>query len=76
MNPELEALILALDAVIEARTGGEAEKLEAIYQAKLDATLARRPDVSRERLVRVVDIAHRKWRLAADKKHTTMPPKA
>jgi len=76
MNPELEALILALDAVIEARGGDDAERLEAIYQAKLDTTLARRPDVSRERLVRAVDLAHRKWRHAVDEKPTSMPPKA
>ena len=76
MNPELEALIVAVEAVIEARGGVDAEKLEAIYQAKLDTTLARRPEVSRDRLVRAVDLAHRKWRQAADKKHSSLPPKA
>ncbi len=30
MNAELQALVLALDAVIEGRTGAEAKRLEAL----------------------------------------------
>jgi hypothetical protein len=39
MNPELQALVLALDAVIEARAGEDAKRLEAIYQSKLEDVL-------------------------------------
>jgi hypothetical protein len=43
MNSELEALVRALDAVIQAR-GGEAEHLDAIYQAKLEEVYFDFPD--------------------------------
>lgn len=76
MNPELEALVLALDAVLLARSGTEAEKMELIYQAKLDQFLAGRSGLSRERLARAVDYAYWKWRRAQDTKPTHLPPKA
>jgi hypothetical protein len=50
MNAELEALILALDAVIEATAGEEAQRLEAIYQSRIDDLLTRHPRLSRERV--------------------------
>jgi hypothetical protein len=50
MNSELEALVRALDAVIQARGGQEAEQFEAIYQARLEEVLLRSPGLSRERL--------------------------
>jgi hypothetical protein len=75
MNSELEALVRALDAVIQARGGQEAEQLEAIYQARLEEVLLRSPGLSRERLVAAVDFARRKWQRAEDKP-SSMPPKA
>ena len=39
MNAELEALVMALDAVLEARAGDEARRLEAVYQSRLEAEL-------------------------------------
>ena len=76
MNPELEGLVLALDAVIQARRGDDAQRLDAIYQARLEEVLARCPGLSRERLVSAVDFAHQKWRNVQDKKPTPMPPRA
>jgi hypothetical protein len=76
MNPELEALVLALDAVVQARGGDDAEKLEALYQARLEEVLARSPGLSRDRLIRAVDFAHKKWEHPQEKKPSSMPPKA
>jgi hypothetical protein len=75
MNSELEALVRALDAVIQARGGQEAEQLETIYQARIEEVLLRYPGLSRERLVAAVDFARRKWQRAQDKP-SSMPPKA
>ncbi|PWU18763.1 MAG: hypothetical protein C5B50_08170 [Verrucomicrobia bacterium] len=76
MNPDLEALLLALEAVIQARRGQEADALEAAFQAKIEAVLARFPGVTRERLIQAVDFAHKQWRHAQDKKPSSMPPRA
>jgi hypothetical protein len=75
MSAELEALVLALDAVLQARSGDEAKQLEAVYLTRLDNVLARRPGVSRERLMRVVDFAHTQW-LRAQRQPPTLPPRA
>lgn len=76
MNAELEALVRALDAVMEARGGEEAEKFEATYETKLQEVLSGHPGLSRERLVRAVDFAHRKWQHTREKKPASMPPRA
>jgi hypothetical protein len=75
MNCELEALVRALDAVIQAREGQDAERLDAIYQAKVEEVLLRSPGLSRERLITAVDFARKKWQRAQDKP-SSMPPKA
>ena len=75
MNAELEALVMALDAVLEARAGDEARRLEAIYQSRLDEVLARRPGVSRDRLIHAVDFAHTQW-LRGQRKPSALPRKA
>ena len=75
MNPELEALVLAFDNVLQARIGEEAKRLDALYQSRLDEVLARCPNLSPDTLLRAVDFAHRKW-LAAQKKFPSLPPKA
>lgn len=41
MKPELEALVLAFDAVRQAGSGDEAERAEASYRSQLDDVLAR-----------------------------------
>ena len=61
MNPELEALVLALDAVLQSRGGEDAKRQEAVYESRLDDALARRPGLSREKLMQAVDFAHAKW---------------
>jgi hypothetical protein len=75
MNAELEGLVLALDAVLQARAGGEAEQMEKLFQSRLDEVLLRRRGLSRERLMSAVDLAHKRW-LRAQDKPSTMPPKA
>jgi hypothetical protein len=75
MNPELEALIAALDAVLQARNGDEANRLEAIYQSRLDDALMRHPGLARDHLVHAVDFAHAKW-LRAQRQPPTLPPTA
>ncbi len=75
MNAELEALVLALEAVISARGGSETIRLDALYQARLNDVLARHPNLSRATLLRMVDLAHRRW-LAAQLKPTSLPPRA
>ena len=75
MKPELEALVLAFDALRQARSGDDTKRLEAIYQSRLDDVLARHPGVSPDSLMRAVDLAHRRWVLA-QVKPSTLPPKA
>ena len=75
MNAELEALVLALDAILQARAGDDAKRLEAIYQSRLDDVLARCSGLSREGLIHAVDFAYRKW-LNTQKKPSSLPPKA
>ena len=72
MNPELEALVLAFDNVLQARIGEEAKQRDALYQSRLDEVLARCPNLSRDTLLRAVDFAHWKW-LAAQKKVSFSP---
>lgn len=36
MSAELEALVLALEAVLQARAGEDANRMEGLYQARLD----------------------------------------
>ena len=75
MNPELEALVLALEAVLQAKNGDEAKRLDAIYESRLDDLLARHPGLLREKLIRAVDFAHGNW-LRAKRQPPTLPPTA
>ena len=75
MNAELEALVLALDAVILARDGDEAERMDKFYQSRLDDVLMRNPGLSRDRLIATVDYAYRRW-LKAQEKPSSLPPRA
>ena len=75
MNPELEALIRALDAVVAARDGAEAARLDVLFQSRIDDVLIRCPNLSRATLLRMVDLAHRRW-LAAQQKPPSLPPRA
>lgn len=53
MNPELEALLRAWQARLEAREGIEAERLLSAYESSLDEVCARRK-VKKEALDRAV----------------------
>ena len=75
MTAELEALVKALDAVIEARSGEEAKRLEELYDSRLEDVLSRNPGLSREKLALLVDFAYRQW-LRAERKPSSIPPKA
>jgi hypothetical protein len=74
MNPELEALLQAYDAFLQA-SREDAVRLETLYEARLDAFLERNPTVSRMRLHSLVKFQYRQW-LAAQRKPPTLPPKA
>ncbi len=75
MNRELEALILAREAELEAASGQEAKQLRGLYEARLDDVLQRFPKLSRATLERMVERAHWRWSKAQDKP-SSMPPQA
>jgi hypothetical protein len=75
MNRELEALILAFEAVSASRDLAAEEKLND-FEAKIDAVLLLHPAISRDVLRKSVIKAHRKWALQQDKKPPAIPPKA
>jgi len=75
MNVELEALVLSLDALLQAGSGDEASRLDAMYQSRLDDVLLRHPGISREKLLLAIDLAHRRW-LRAQQRPSSLPPKA
>ncbi|MBI4663953.1 MAG: hypothetical protein HY735_34580 [Verrucomicrobia bacterium] len=74
MSPELEELIRAYDAVTLADNEQASEAWKA-FEALMDAAVARRAHLDRERLKRAVHHAHRRRQRAHDKP-TTLPPKA
>ena len=75
MNQELEALVLALDAWKSALGGDDAERLQTIFDSRIGDALGRHPKLTREILLRMVELQRRRW-LLAQKKTTTLPPKA
>ena len=75
MKAELERLILAREAELEARSGEEAMRSKVLYQARLDDVLQRFPNLSRRTLERIVEKAHWHWS-KAQHKPSSMPPKA
>ena len=75
MDPELEDLLKAYDAVLEARGGPQHHELLSQYESRLDRVLARRPGLDRYRLEKAIQSAHFKW-LCAQKRPPTLPPKA
>jgi hypothetical protein len=74
MNPELEALIKAFDAAIQAQ-GTESERLKAIYESLLAEALQRHPNLSSEVLDRTIQVEHRRW-VKAQTAFPTLPPTA
>jgi len=61
MNAELQALVLAFEAVNEAQAGEEAKRMEALFKSRMDDVLARHPGVEYGRFKRAVELAHARW---------------
>ena len=74
MSPDLEALIRAYDAAIQAQ-GSDSERLEAIYETRLADALQGHPKLSLEALDRTIQLAHRRW-VKAQSRFPTLPPRA
>ena len=72
MNRDLEALLKAYDACLQAR-GNDAKRLEAIYESHLDDRSTN--NLSRDTLHKMVRFAYNRWS-NAQKKTTALPPKA
>jgi hypothetical protein len=75
MNRELEEILKAYDSFRESFDDEEAARRETIYDSLLDEIIARHPRVSKDALRRFAETEYRKW-LLAQKKPTTLPPKA
>ncbi len=74
MNAELEALLKAFDAYLEA-TGEEAKRLRLLYESRVDEVLDRCPHLSRTSLEQSIRLRYRKW-IATQKQPPTLPPNA
>ena len=61
MNAELQALVLALEAVHEAQAGEEAKRMQATFESRMEDVLERHPGVEYARLKRAVELAHARW---------------
>jgi len=75
MDRELEDLIKAYEAVLQARDARDHKLLLSAYELKLDEVISRCPNTDRKALQRAIRNAHLKW-LAAQRKPPSMPPKA
>ena len=65
MNAELESLLKAWDAYLQAAAGREADRLLAIYEAELQAVCGR-TGIRQELLDRAVQRAYQRWQWADD----------
>lgn len=55
MKPELEGLILAREALLNARSGDEAKRARDLYNIRLDTVLERFPNLSRRMLESMIE---------------------
>lgn len=74
MNAELEAILKAFDAFMQAR-GEEAERLRAIYESRLEDVLQKHPGITKERLEQAIRKQYLQW-LRAGSTPSSIPPKA
>ena len=74
MNSDLEALLKAYDAVLEARDSDELKRLRAIFESRVDDAVEKR-GLKKDVLLKGVRALHADW-LKANRKQSTMPPKA
>lgn len=65
MHPELETLLKALDAYLQAKAGEEADQRLARYEALLEE-MCDRTRIQREILERAVRRAYQRWQWAED----------
>lgn len=75
MDRELEEIIKAYEAVLQARNALDHKQLLSVYELKLDEVIARWPGIDRKVLQKAIRNVHLKW-LAAQRKPPTMPTKA
>lgn len=75
MKAELEGLILAREALLEARSGEEARHARSLYHSRLDTVLERFPNLSRRTLELMIERAHSRWSKAQEKP-SSIPPSA
>ena len=67
MSPELEDLLKAWDAYLQAGRGEEADRLLASYESGLEEVCAR-TNIARDLLDRAVQRAYQRWQWADDPK--------
>jgi len=72
MHPDLEALIRAYDAALEARPE-DAARCREDFEQRLQVVLSCTSGLNEESLRNVVRLAHRRW-LIAQHKPPTLPP--
>ena len=65
MSPELESLLKAWDAYLQAAQGEEADRLLASYESRLEDVCAR-TKITKELLDRAVQRAYQRWQWADD----------
>ena len=75
MNKDLEALVLAYEAVSASRDK-EAEHFMQTFEGLLDRVIEQHRGVSRDLLRKSVIKMHRKWALKQEKKPPAIPPRA
>lgn len=73
MNPELEAILKACDAAVEAR-GGDSTRLRELYESRLAEVLQRHPNLSPHALELAVELAYGRWK-KAQARFPTLPPR-
>jgi len=67
MNPELEALLKAWDAYLQAGQGREADRLLERYESELEV-ISTRTRIRKDLLDRAVQRAYQRWQWADDPK--------
>ena len=75
MNPDLEVLLKAYDALRESTSGTKADEAAEQFEIQVGRALQMRPGLSKESLLRMVEFAYYGW-VRAQKKPSAMPPKA
>ena len=75
MTPDLEAVLKAFDAMMEARNRAEAQQCRVRYESLLETVLGEKPGLSKSALHNAIVKRYSVWVNKA-KKPSTLPPKA